>query len=129
MNMIKQEIFNKVWNHFVTEGKPLSVYLATSGHLECCYRQETPEGTLKCAVGLLLPDELYDPEFEGGNVCSLLRNAKAIGETLTLAVNEPDGVDFLTSLQCAHDNTALSKGVSIEDELRKVASFYALTIP
>lgn len=52
----KQEAFDIVWQAFVVEKRPQSVW---SGH--CRYRG--PNG-MKCAAGLLMADELYLSDFD-----------------------------------------------------------------
>lgn len=54
--MNNQEVFDKVVEHLVAQGQP-----AREG-FKCFYRG--PNGT-KCAVGCLIPDELYDEAMEG----------------------------------------------------------------
>lgn len=59
--MTEQEIFNTVVRHLRKQGAP-----AQSGFEgTCMYRAP---GGLKCAAGCLIPDEDYDPKFEGNSV-------------------------------------------------------------
>ena len=51
--MTEQEVFNKVWDHIITQGKP-----SLSGEGKCRYRG--PNG-LKCAAGIFLTDEQSGP--------------------------------------------------------------------
>ena len=51
-----QEVFDIVVNHLFTQGRP-----AYDGVQGCMYR--APDG-LRCAVGVLIPDDLYDKAFE-----------------------------------------------------------------
>lgn len=56
----KQEIFDKAWDHFITNKSPRAIEAGS-----CCYR--TPEGK-KCAIGIFIPDDLYYEEvakYEG----------------------------------------------------------------
>lgn len=55
--MTKQEIFNTVATHLFTQGVRAS---SPDGDF-CFYR--APDGK-KCAVGCLIPDELYKPDME-----------------------------------------------------------------
>lgn len=57
----KQEVLNKVWDWFVVQGKPRS-----ASESSCFYRQ--PETDCRCAIGVLIPDELYDPVIEAKEV-------------------------------------------------------------
>ena len=92
--MAEQEIFDTVAQHLLTQGEK-----ATDG-VTCRYR--TPSG-LKCAVGCLIPDELYKPEMESLNAWALIprvRNA--------LPGVSQDDADFLGGLQELHDDVAPS---------------------
>lgn len=55
--MTSQEIFDKVCKHLVTQNKKAT----RPGRRMCNYRY----GDLKCAVGCLIPDEVYKPSMEG----------------------------------------------------------------
>lgn len=54
-----QDIFDAAWQAFVVEMKPKSENVNSN---TCLYR--SPEGH-KCAIGLCIPDELYNEKFEG----------------------------------------------------------------
>jgi hypothetical protein len=56
--MTEQEIFDKVWRHFIIEGNPRSV---NEYARFCAYRGS--KGA-KCAFGLFIPDDKYDPAME-----------------------------------------------------------------
>ena len=59
----EQAIFNTVVKHLLTQNKKSMD--STGGAMRreiCAYRGE---GGLKCAVGCLIPDELYTPNMEG----------------------------------------------------------------
>ena len=59
-----QEIFDKAWQAFVVEQRPASVGQPDDGvglSLSCLYRG--PDGS-RCAIGLCIPDDLYDPCME-----------------------------------------------------------------
>lgn len=56
-----QGAFDKVVRYFVYNKMPIS-YKSTGG---CFYRMPDPVyGTLKCSIGILIPDAIYDPEME-----------------------------------------------------------------
>ena len=58
--MKKQEVFDTVARHLLTQKR--RSYVNNEGAELCCYRG--PRG-LKCAVGALIPDELYSKDLEG----------------------------------------------------------------
>lgn len=67
-----------------------------------CYYRYPDNPNVRCAVGHLIPDNLYRPDMEGVGVGALLEEnphiAAAIGVTFP-----SDSVDLLADLQCAHD--------------------------
>lgn len=92
--MTKQEIFDKVVNHLLTQNKQCSVEDASYANgLKCLYRG--PNG-LKCAIGCLIPDELYCPEMEG---------LRAMNVITSYDIEELTGYEyFANALQEIHDN-------------------------
>lgn len=56
-----QEVFDKVANHLLTQNKKS----IDEGLDECLYR--SPDG-LKCAIGCLIPDDMYKEEMEGAYI-------------------------------------------------------------
>jgi hypothetical protein len=65
----------------------------------CMYR--SPEG-LRCAVGLIIPDEKYKKEYEQTNVLSLV-------DRFGLMLDLPEGLTLtdLSAIQKTHDSMAL----------------------
>ncbi len=91
--MNNQLLFDRVTNHLLTQRQ------CSEGDGSCLYRG--PNG-LKCAVGVLIEDEYYDPEMETNSPKNdLVRKAleKSLGEKMTL-----DNISLLTNLQDIHDN-------------------------
>ncbi len=96
--MTKQETFDIVARHLLTQN-------AKAGYADpdepsrfrCAYRGE---GGLKCAIGVLIPDEKYDPDFDAGcwSACS-----DRVGSVLFSLGHDPE---FCASLQNIHDNRA-----------------------
>lgn len=58
--MDRQEIFDTVATHLLTQGHK-------AFDLNCKYHAKNGD---KCAIGVLIPDELYDPVIEGFGVAS-----------------------------------------------------------
>lgn len=104
MEYTKQSIFNAVWDWFIVQGHPRCT--ESDNSLRCLYRRS--DGN-RCAFGVILPDELYRPEFEtkdcsfileklekdGGVAKEWVDNLKQIGD---------DYERFLVGLQQHHDN-------------------------
>ncbi len=92
--MTTQECYEAIRAYFNQPGAVLA-----STHNSCRYRTE--EGA-KCAVGCLIPDELYSPALEGSGIDKdWLISHREIAEIVV-------GVDlkFLRSAQVLHDQVA-----------------------
>lgn len=92
--MNAQQIFDKVAAHLLTQGKKAMV--STDQAAACMYRG--PNGT-RCAVGCLIPDELYHEDFE-------YHTAKELPESLwtALEIDMPAHEELVMALQMVHDN-------------------------
>jgi len=120
--MTEQEIFDRVWQHFIVGGAPFSL----NGR-KCAYRGVgTHNGVrVRCAVGLFISDDNYDPLFEG----------VGLGEHTDelLGALEPgceDHENLLYELQQAHDICALSRrGDVFRELLVDVAQDHGLQVP
>jgi hypothetical protein len=95
--MSAQEIFDKVVEHLAKQGKRARIAVSP-GDFRCKYR--TPDG-LKCAVGVLIPDELYDPEMDSGIVDILYILKQGKFPQLNLLIRH---MYLLAALQSIHDN-------------------------
>jgi hypothetical protein len=89
--MNKQEIFDKVATHLLTQNKKS---LSKNG---CSYRGLD---NTKCAIGCLIPDDKYTSSLEGHSLLN-----KLVMEVLTEELGILDGYDvgLLDILQCLHD--------------------------
>jgi len=95
--MNHQEVYNKVKTHLLTQNEKSKVH--TSGM--CRYRTGTE---LKCAVGILIPDELYDPIFEGKRAYALPKFILDV-----IGVENDQDAEFLNILQSIHDISDVCK--------------------
>lgn len=100
--MNRQEVFDTIVTHLRTQGKPARAAVGN-----CRYRMEDPNSgeVLRCAIGCLIPDELYSPEMEGAGVTPLIFDAEFKGYELPeILINaSADDRDFLSQLQRVHD--------------------------
>lgn len=85
-----QDVFNIVVTHLFAQGKA-----ARDSAGQCRYR--TREG-LSCAVGCLIPDEVYRPEMEGAPVKKIVREFYGFLPK-DIAYHE----NLLRALQLVHD--------------------------
>jgi hypothetical protein len=92
MSMPKQVTFNRVVEHLRNQGEKS----LNDRHL-CSYRGRNG---LKCAVGCLIPDEKYDPSFEGqdASYAALSTILKELGHDVRLC----------DDLQDVHDLTGVT---------------------
>lgn len=103
--MNNQEIFDTVATHIIKQGKP-----SVNASGRCMYRGE--DDTM-CAVGALIPDEVYHDDIE-----DLLPN-ELIENGYITNVKENRGNLLLTDLQSAHDSDLLD----YDDESNIVPNF------
>ena len=91
----RQEMFNKVATHLLTQNcqsqRPST--LGKHQDIVCAYRGE--EGR-KCAIGVLIPDEVYDPAMEALSVLMLTERFPSLGFM-------KGHIHFLDRLQRIHD--------------------------
>ena len=89
--MTDQETFDKVKKHLLTQNRVS--YLVYHG---CMYKG--PDG-LKCAVGCLIPDEIYDVSIERMPVSKLVHLNNKVADFL-----KQFNLPLLESLQYVHDS-------------------------
>lgn len=99
--MTKQEIFDRVATHLLTQGRRSDADDG-EGKRECLYRG--PNG-LKCAVGCLIADEHYTVAVEGLGVSWAFGLDPDLEHVLVKSgiPNEKDSLDLLATLQRVHD--------------------------
>jgi len=105
--LTKQEMFDKVAVHLLTQGKR-----STQG-TSCAYRGD---GGLKCAIGCLIPDERYSRDLEG-EAASTWPVREAAGFDISLS-------EFATALQQMHDDCAPDEWLG---QLAAEAEYYHLS--
>lgn len=122
--MTNQQIFNKVWDHFIVNENPASVVTREDGTLKCQYRGSNGA---KCAVGIFILDEEYDKKMEGLCATDLLAESHSRLSQLTSAMGW-----FLNRLQSAHDDSALVGRHFhrlMKRDLKELARRYSLKVP
>lgn len=128
--MTAQEIFDTVLEHLREQGKA-----AATDDGSCRYRGE---GGTSCAVGCLIPDELYDHRIEGLSVVQIVgtvmpehrrHQAQALPPVLARIKNHigAEHLPLLCELQDAHDMDLFSSGMAAwEDEMYRIARAFGL---
>lgn len=122
--MNKQEIFNTVWNGFVVQK-----FERSHDKGICVYR--TPDGSKKCAAGMLIPDSEYSPELEGRIVTSMTELPPSLN-----AIKEAGLLNFVGEIQTIHDVGAslgeldrVKESAELRRLLVKFAAANRLTVP
>lgn len=114
----KQEIFNKVWEHFVVKANPQSI-----DEFGGC-RYYSSEGG--CAIGCLIAEDKDKKALDkssSGIIIDSIRDAEA--NIINKYISSEIETDFLAELQNIHDNCFFRFGESME----KLALKYKLTLP
>lgn len=104
-----QQVFDFVANHLLTQGK--KAINITGG---CVYNHAG--ASTACAIGCLIPEEMYDNSIEGGNIEEVL-------ETYDVPNISQEMYKLLAALQNVHDGYLASRW---EIELIAVAETFDL---
>ena len=97
MKLTRQQCAQGIYDHFVVNK---SRFAYSNEHGLCRYRTETGA---KCAVGCLIPDEMYDSSMECSNISNLFYfHARS---RILKMFNEND-IQFLKTCQNWHDDGA-----------------------
>ena len=128
--MTQQEIFDTVLAHLRKQGKA-----SVSDMNLCQYRG--PDGT-SCAVGCLIPDELYDPLIENVSSGQITEGHLPFGREGDLPKLRPimarisnhlgaENGPLLSALQYAHDDYLADSGMPAwEERMRRIALDFLL---
>lgn len=122
-----QEVFDKVAKHLLTQGERSTgniynidydeEYEEPDDVSDCAYRGDNG---LMCAVGCLIPDEVYLPSMEGQSVSSLLWGYTGNNLKEHLGSNQV----LLQDLQDIHDET---EPADWKAKLVELAQFHSLS--
>lgn len=98
--LTKQKTFDTVYRGLAKQGFERSI----NGEETCVYRGDHHR---KCAAGILIPDELYDPAFENGTINPQPSPATKEASRRVTKVMDALGHDlyFVRDLQRLHDNS------------------------
>jgi hypothetical protein len=132
-----QQIFDRVLTHLRTQGQAARhVY---DGGTSCRYRLEQDNGpTLSCAVGCLIPDDVFEPGIEGSSIGAILSLAEDYEKAggldnmpahKWLYENVREHLHLLQDLQRAHDGHMKGETAMLrwECQMRAIAAYRNLT--
>lgn len=113
-----QEVFDLVANHLFTQGRP-----ARQDDGRCRYRMESG---LRCAIGALIPDELYKEEFEGAGAYRLIGNLYAL--EIADWREHKELLDLLQNIhdECSQTTVGAFNLIALEARLRAAAEYFSL---
>jgi len=114
MTLTNQSAFDTMVNHLLKQGEKSRAYDRST----CLYRN--PDG-LKCAIGAILPDDLYVSSMENKLAQSLMHDYPTIGQLW-----ENLSINLLAKMQYIHDNRAVSEWY---DEFKAIADDFNLSMP
>ena len=119
--MNKQEVFDKVAKHLLTQ--KIKCVDSTG---RCVYRGING---LKCAIGCLIPDDVYEPSMEGFVIHHWFGNTSLSGDgpnrKTSIDWMKPAAMnDLLQSLQLIHDGYTPNEW---QKQLKNVAKKHELT--
>ena len=92
--MTTQEAHEQIKAFFSAPGASLSVDADSQ-----CYYRHPDNSAVRCAVGCLIPDDLYDQSFEGDAVSAIIAASEPIAQLFGGISN------FLSDVQIAHDES------------------------
>lgn len=113
-----QEVFDLVVDHLFEQGRP-----ARQDDGRCRYRMGSG---LRCAVGVLIPDELYKEEFEGAGACRLVDRLYAF--EIADWREHKDLLDLLQNIhdECSQTTVGAFNLIALEERLRAAAEYFSL---
>lgn len=100
--MTKREALDRMLAHFSAPGAQLGLGTEPGGTATACiYRADgDASSTVRCSVGVLIPDEIYSPSMEGMDATGLAREFPILRDVLGLPFS------WLTRVQNHHDKLA-----------------------
>ncbi len=116
--MTKQEMFDTVATHLFSQGKQ-----ALYGDGTCAYRGD--EGT-KCAIGCLIPDDVYTEDMEGRGIAENLSEDWDF-PVLRRLFNTQHKQELAFDLQAVHDQADPFTEKYIRQRMEVVAKAHGLS--
>lgn len=134
VTILKQEIFNEVFLAAAAQGFRPSYW--DDDQNTCAYRGRGATAGCKCNIGFLIPDDRYDPEFEGSNLdepavfASTTVNDRIIERNFD-AEDRDEIKYFLCDLQNAHDICGAhgNPATAHRNKLIEIAAQESLVVP
>jgi hypothetical protein len=103
MALTLEQVWRAAYDYFNKRNARRAVKKIANGYTVCAYR--TPGGNC-CAIGVSIPDSLYDPAMEGKTIEALIRQFEEL-ESIFGEIN----FGSLANLQYCHDGASNVKEV------------------
>ena len=94
----------------------------------CVYRGDSnPESNIRCGIGCMIPNKLYDPDMENTSIIPLLEDRDFDFPGLVEHFGSVNR-SYMMEVQHAHDNLQFVEGVAeFLDKLKYIAEDFGLT--
>lgn len=119
-NCSEQDIFDFIAVFLLKQNKKAGIVEKDNFGVDrfiCKYRSGTPDDSCMCAIGSIIPDEDYSPEYESKTINYLCSNVKLFFHI------DLHRRRLLSKLQTVHDNYLV---VSWANQLRHLATDFGL---
>jgi hypothetical protein len=96
------EAYKRIREHFSAPGAELAVGWDEEASEDACFYRYNgdPTSPIRCAAGVLIPDDKYSPSLEGHGIRFI---AEEVGLELTA-----EAMEFVVTAQRLHDDTAMN---------------------
>jgi len=135
--MTNQEIYDKVLFGLRKQGHASAMYDEHGEFESCAYRGDNGD---RCAVGMLIPDEIYNQEIEGLGLYSIVNSEDFCESTppftrmrvaMLRQILKESGIKknqlhFVRELQIAHDDGLNHSTKLFEERMQGIAKEYDL---
>jgi len=116
--MTIDEMYNQIKEYFSSPDAVLSKSAPDHGGV-CYYRlDKDPASPVRCVVGCLIPNDMYDPRWEGNTVYELFTEFNNFGPILNIKKDDLS-YNFLQAAQYDHDDSG-----SVDELLDKLKNSY-----
>ncbi len=141
----RQDVAQETFSAYVVRGERPAIRKDHAGDTQCVYRNEDGD---KCAFGRFIPDNQYSRHMEQHSVTEVIRGVRVYADneydeplyTANLTYlfesnvyeDEPNGSNFFTLIQQAHDLPAIHKAdltqfrIGVAEKLAEVVDEFGL---
>ena len=121
--MTVDDIYNQIKEYF---SRPDAVFAMKDRGKDgnCVYRLDNdPSSPVRCVVGCLIPDDLYNSDWEGAGVNVLIKHRPDFGAAIGVT-QDSEAHKFLVVVQPMHDTFARDEVSTVKDFLNRLDEVY-----